>query len=230
MSHNPILESLPNRLSEEATQFLIDFGRRHQFYNGDTVVREGASCNAVYIVLAGRARIVKNDARGNSNIIALAEKGSIIGEMAVFMDLKRSASILADGPLTLLELANADFATALQHFPALSVRMLRSLSVKLNDINQRLVGSLHCQHLLYVGMRLLAQRAHTADVEKTLKINLESLAEQAGVQTLDITNALLTFQRLELISDLAFGDNDHAHCRLQTTELNAFLDRGAREV
>ena len=64
MSHNPILESLPNRLSEEATQFLIDFGRRHQFRTGETVVREGASCNAVYIVLAGRARIVKKCCAG----------------------------------------------------------------------------------------------------------------------------------------------------------------------
>lgn len=229
MPQNPILESLPNRLSEEATQFLNDYGRRHQYKSGEVVVREGAPCDAVYIVLAGRARIIKNDATGSSNVIALAEKGSIIGEMGVFMDLKRSASILADGPLTLLELANTDFATALQHFPALSVRMLRSLSVKLNDINQRLVGALQCQHMLYVGMRLLAQQANDGGNGQTLKLNLASLGEQAGLQTLDITNALLSLQRLHLLGDLQFADGDHARCRLHTPELRAFLDGGARE-
>lgn len=229
MPQNPILESLPNRLSEEATQFLNDYGRRQQYKTGELVVREGAPCDAVYIVLAGRARIIKNDATGNSNVIALAEKGSIIGEMGVFMDLKRSASILADGPLTLLELANTNFATALQHFPALSVRMLRSLSVKLNDINQRLVDALQCQHMLYVGMRLLTQQANDGGNGQTLKLNLASLGEQAGLQTLDITNALLGFQRLHLIGDLQFTDGDHARCRLHTPELRAFLDGGARE-
>ncbi|MBI5461399.1 MAG: cyclic nucleotide-binding domain-containing protein [Gammaproteobacteria bacterium] len=229
MPSNPILESLPTRLSEEATRFLNDYGRRLQYKTGEVVAREGAACNAVYIVLTGRARIIKNDATGNSNVIAIAEKGSIIGEMGVFMDLKRSASILADGPLTLLELANTDFATALQHFPALSVRMLRSLSVKLNDINQRLVDALQCQHMLYVGMRLLAQQANDGSNGQPLKINLASLGEQAGLQTLDITNALLGFQRLNLIGDVHFADGDHASCRLRTPELRTFLDGGARE-
>lgn len=229
MSHNPILDSLPSRLSEEATRFLSDYGHRHNFKAGEIVVREGAPCNAVYIVLSGRAQIVKHDAMGNSNIIALAEPGSILGEMAVFMDLKRSASILADGPLTLLELANADFATALQHFPALSVRILRSLSGKLNDINQRLMDALQCQHLLYVGMRLLTQHENNKEQDHTLKINLMGLAEQAGLQPLDINNALISFQRLKLISDLHITDSGHAHCRVQAKELREFLDRGAHE-
>ncbi len=227
MPHNPILESLPSHLSEEATRFLTDYGRRHNFKTGDIVVREGAPCNAVYIVLTGKAQIIKHDAMGNSNVIALAEAGSIIGEMAVFMDLKRSASIIADGPLSLLELSNADFATALLNFPALSVRMLRSLSGKLHDINQRLMNALQGQHLLYVGMRLLSQHA-LLDAPKQLKLNLMNLAEQAGFQTLDIRNALVSFQRLKLINDLQMIDNDHAYCRIQAQEMREYLEQGAR--
>jgi hypothetical protein len=128
-----------------------------------------------------------------------------------------------------LELTNPDFATALVHFPALSVRILRSLSVKLNDINQRLVGALQCQHMLYVGMRLLAQQASDGSNGQPLKLNLAGLSEQAGLQTLDVTNVLLSFQRLNLLGDLQFADGDHARCRLHSPELRAFLDSGARE-
>lgn len=229
MPHNPILESLPSRLSEEATRFLTDYGRRHTFKAGEIVVREGAACNAVYIVLTGKAQIIKHDAMGNSNVIALAEAGSIIGEMAVFMDLKRSASIIADGPLSLLELPNADFTTALLNFPALGVRILRSLSGKLHDINQRLMHALQVQHLLYVGMRLLSQHALLRAPEQPLKLNLMSLAEQAGFQTLDIRNALISFQRLKLLNNLNMTDSDHAQCKIKALAMREFLERGARE-
>lgn len=230
MTFNPVLEGLATRLSDEATEFLTAYGRRHQFKAGDLVVREGEPCRDVYIVLAGRARIIKNDACGNSNLIAVADQGAIIGEMGVFTDLKRSASIVAEHSLTLLELANADFLTALQHFPALTLRLLRSLSIKLNDVNQRLVGALQTQHLQYLGMRLLALQSTAAGASgHTLELDLDTLCEQSGMQLLDITTALLSLQRMQLISDLRFSDGNLADCRPQTLQLRAFLERGARE-
>lgn len=227
MPYNPVLENLPTHLSEEATRFLLDYGRRHNFKANDIIVREGEPCRDVYIVLSGRARIVKDDAFGNSNVIALAEQGSIIGEMGVFTDLKRSASIVADNNLTLLELANEDFATALQHFPALSIRILRSLSGKLNDVNRRLVKSLQMHHMLYLGMHML--NLHSERNGNEMKINLESLSERAGLHSLDLTHAMLNFERLEFVKDLHFNDSGHVTCRIHAAELRRFLESGAQE-
>lgn len=227
MPYNPVLENLPTRLTEEATRFLLDYGRKHNFKANDIVVREGEPCRDVYIVLSGRARIVKDDAFGNSNVIALAEQGSIIGEMGVFTDLKRSASIVADNTLTLLELANEDFITAIQHFPALSVRILRSLSGKLNDVNRRLVTALQTHHMLYLGIHMLAQ--HEEHNGNGVKINLESLSERAGLHSLDLTHAMLNYERLDLVKDLHFSDTGHVTCRVHAPDLRAFLERGALE-
>lgn len=230
---NPLLDSLLSGLDEKASQFLSEYGRKRRFQPGEFLAREGDPCEQVYIILDGTASILKEDARHNSNVIAQVAKGAIIGEMGVFMDLRRSASIRAIDPLLALEFRKEDFVTALLNFPALTVRLMRSLSTKLRALNERLVDTLQVNHALYMGNRLLEvlhDSPGTGDDQPgmSLTLQLEPISRDSGLSRLDLTNALIDFSRHELIWQLQFKESDRVELRCDPDRLRDYLFRMGR--
>lgn len=232
---NPLLDSLLSNLDEKASQFLSEYGRKRRFQPGEFLAREGDPCEQVYIILDGTASILKEDARHNNNVIAQVSKGAIIGEMGVFMDLRRSASIRANEPLLAMEFRKEDFVNALLNFPALTVRLMRSLSTKLRSLNERLVDSLQVNHALYMGTRLL-ERLHAnpgvTDEQPgiPLTLQLEPISQDSGLSRLDLTNALIEFTRNDLIWQLQFKESDRVELRCDPERLRDFLHRITRHA
>src|SRR4051812_25910943 len=66
---------------------------------GEEVFREGDDGDAWYVVFEGTANVVKNSPSGATQIAALGP-GSCFGEMAILDGMARSATIVADGALT----------------------------------------------------------------------------------------------------------------------------------
>lgn len=226
---NSFLDSLFTNIGEEATRFLMSYGRRLSFRPGDVIVREGEACKNIYIVLEGQANIIKNDAAGHSNLIAVADKGSVIGEMSVFIDMKRSASIIADTRITLLQIPKDDFIKGLQNFPSIPIRLLRSLSIKLQGVNNKLVQSRHNHHMLFIGMKILKLFSERGEPGGTLHMNLDAIAEHAGLLPLDLTNALLDYNRLGLVTNLKVQHSREASFQANPKAIGDFLDRAAVE-
>lgn len=228
MTGNPLLDSLPTQLNEETTRFLLNYGRRIEYPPGETIVREGEDCNEIYILLNGSANVIKNDAAGHNNIIASVGKGSIIGEMGIFLDLKRSATITAETAVTAIRLSNDTFIRAIQDFPAIPLRLLRSLSSKLHEINQKLVASRHSHHMLYLGLRLQELHRQHPEGEHLHSLNLAAVAEHAGLLPLDLTNALLDYQRLGIVKNLQLQHGRIATFILRPEPLQDFIERAAQ--
>jgi CRP-like cAMP-binding protein len=232
---NPLLDSLLSGLDEKASQFLSEYGRKRRFQPGEFLAREGDPCEQVYIILDGTASILKEDARHNNNVIAQVSKGAIIGEMGVFMDLRRSASIRATEDLLALEFRKEDFVTALLNFPALTVRLMRSLSTKLRTLNERLVDTLQVNHALYMGTRLLEMLHANPSVTDDqagipLTLQLEPISQDSGLSRLDLTNALIDFDRRGLIWQLQFKESDRVELRCEPELLRAYLFHMTRQA
>lgn len=225
---NPLLDSLLSSLDEKASNFLSEYGRKRRFQPGEFLAREGDPCEQVYIILHGTASILKEDSRHNANIIAQVGKGAIIGEMGVFMDLRRSASIRATEDLLALEFRKEDFVTALLNFPALTVRLMRSLSTKLRTLNDRLVDTLLVNHSLYLGTRILEElhgrgTGDDGQADPPLRLRLEPITRDSGLSRLDLTNALIHFSSSEVIEQLQFKEDDRVEFRCDRQKLLDFL-------
>lgn len=227
MAQNTFLDSLFTHIGEEASRFLMDYGRRLSFRAGDLIVREGEACRNVYIILEGKANIIKNDSAGHSNLIAIADKGSVIGEMSVFIDMKRSASIVADTKLTLLQIPKNDFIKGLQHYPSIPIRLLRSLSIKLEGVNSKLVEGKHHHHMLFLGMKILKLDQQRGEPGATLHMNLDAISEHTGLLPLDLTNAMLDYNRLSLVTNLKLQHGREASFQANPKRIEEFLDRAA---
>ena len=99
--------------------------RRYQA--GQVVFDAGDESDAVYVVVAGRIRIVRHSEDGDEVMLAFVERGDIIGEMGVLDDGVRSASAIAHVESELQEISRAVFFDFLEKTPALTLKLLRLL-------------------------------------------------------------------------------------------------------
>jgi eukaryotic-like serine/threonine-protein kinase len=77
---------------------LIDASEAVTCKSGDTVIREGESDNALYILLMGLAEV-----RKNGQLIALLEKGDCFGEIGFLYAVQRTASVIATTDVMVLK-------------------------------------------------------------------------------------------------------------------------------
>src|ERR1700750_1170600 len=85
----PVLADLP----AEALEQISEVAHPRRFAAGEIVFREGDSSNTCYIVRSGRARAVREHADGRQLALATFGPGDIFGELALFDDERRSATV-----------------------------------------------------------------------------------------------------------------------------------------
>ncbi len=107
----------------------------------EIVVEEGASGDALYAIIEGRLAV----SRGGADIATL-DRGSHFGEMALFNNRPRTATVKALESSRLLVMDRARFNELIRKEPALAVKLLWSfaqvLSLRLNETSDQLFGRL----------------------------------------------------------------------------------------
>jgi len=106
--------------------------RSVDFPRDAVIVREGDLGDDMYIIAAGRVRIVA-ESRGHETIAEL-ETGDFFGEMALITGSPRSASVVALTEVRLLRLAKDRFDHMIREMPQLSLEMSRVLSGRVSQI------------------------------------------------------------------------------------------------
>lgn len=107
---------------------------------GEVVVREGEAGDALYAIVDGRLQIERSGA-----VIRSLLPGEHFGEMSLFNNRPRSATITALSPGRLLVMERGRFNELLKQEPQLGVKLLwcfaQVLSLRLDDVSGQLAGS-----------------------------------------------------------------------------------------
>ena len=103
-------------LSQEASHRLALSGDEHLFAAGETVVRQGAAGDSMFVVLSGRVR-VSIDPAGQE--VAVIPAGGFFGEMSMLTGEARTATVKAIEDAVVLEISAADFRSLAEANPAL---------------------------------------------------------------------------------------------------------------
>ncbi|MCC6176387.1 MAG: cyclic nucleotide-binding domain-containing protein [Chloroflexi bacterium] len=111
------------------------------FEAGTTIVSQGASAVTLYLILDGRVEVVREPEEGESARTALATlgPGEVFGEMALLDDEARSSSIVAVTPTRCALLSRWEFRDELQKQPRLAMNLLRMLSQRVRELDERLL-------------------------------------------------------------------------------------------
>jgi CPA1 family monovalent cation:H+ antiporter len=122
----PLLTGLPEHLLERLSQrarpvtFLVD----------DVVIGEGDRGDALYIISSGVVVVTRSD---SDEPIAELRDGDFFGEMALLGDQKRTATVKARTPSTLLRLTRKDVLELAEEDPELKRRLEEAQQSRLAD-------------------------------------------------------------------------------------------------
>jgi CRP-like cAMP-binding protein len=106
-----------------------------EFEKGDVIVREGELGVAFYIVGKGKVEVVRGLGTGNEQVLATMSEGNFFGEMTLFDNEVRSASVRAAEPTECLVLTKWDFNAELTTSPTITHAMFRILARRIRETN-----------------------------------------------------------------------------------------------
>ena len=104
------------QLDAGARQALSASADEHLFAAGETIVRQGASGDSMFVVLRGRVRVQLEPA---GQEVAVIPAGGFFGEMSMLTGEARTATVKAIDDVTVLEISAADFRELAVASPAL---------------------------------------------------------------------------------------------------------------
>ncbi len=106
--------------------------RRH-YEPGAVIVQEGQGGIAFFIMVAGQAIVSREDSDGKQHEVRRIGPGGVFGEMALFSDRPRSATVTAAEPTDCLALHRLEFLDELRRSPEVALRLLDSLAIRLDE-------------------------------------------------------------------------------------------------
>jgi CRP/FNR family cyclic AMP-dependent transcriptional regulator len=105
---------------------------------GQIVFREGDASDTCYIVRSGRARAVREHPDGRTITLATFGTGDIFGELAMFEDELRSATVEAVQRTSAVAVLGPDMRRLMVEHPQIAIRLLAALGRRLRETNDRL--------------------------------------------------------------------------------------------
>lgn len=140
METRELLRRVPvfSSLRDEELVRVADVAVLRHFAADEVVFREGDESNTCYVVKSGRARAVRAHADGRTLTLAHFGPGDIFGELAMFDDERRSATIETLEDTEVIAILGGDMRRLLREHPELSVKLLAALGRRLRETNERL--------------------------------------------------------------------------------------------
>jgi CRP/FNR family cyclic AMP-dependent transcriptional regulator len=108
------------------------------FEPGQVVFREGDASDTCYIVREGHARATRTHGDGRTITLATFGPGDIFGELAMFEDELRSATVEAIEPTSVVGVLGGDMRRLMGEHPEISKRLVIALGRRLRETNERL--------------------------------------------------------------------------------------------
>src|SRR5262245_65454373 len=111
-----------------------------RFGASEVVFREGDDSDTCYVVHAGHARAIREHPDGRQITLATFGPGDIFGELAMFDDERRSATIQTIDAVEALAILGPDMRRLMTRRPQLAVALASNLARRLRATNERLAN------------------------------------------------------------------------------------------
>jgi CRP-like cAMP-binding protein len=202
-----LLQRVPvfSALGEEELQRVAEVAVPRRFGAGEVVFREGDESSTCYIVRSGHARAVREHTDGRSITLATFGPGDIFGELAMFDDERRSATIEAIEATEAIAILSGDMRRLLREHPDIAVKLLSSLVQRLRQTNERLTAqsfqTVQSRVAGVLAQLVEAARAEGAgDLDVLITSTQAELAQLAGSSRESASRFLAVLERAGVIT------------------------------
>jgi CRP/FNR family cyclic AMP-dependent transcriptional regulator len=166
---------------EEQLRLLTTLVTRRSTTRGSIIMAAGDPTDSLYIILAGRLKVMMSDADGKEVILSILGPGEFFGEMGLIDDNPRSASVVAIEPCELLAITRRDFKKCMTDNAEMAMAVMRGLVRRLREADRK-IGSLALLDVYGRVARLLLDMSETVDGQKmvTKRLPKQDIAKMIG--------------------------------------------------
>jgi CRP-like cAMP-binding protein len=125
-----------SNLSPRYRKRLADLTEEQRFMADASVVQEGEIGDTFYLILEGEAKVVDRTGRTVNRLYP----GVFFGEISLLDGGARTASVIAETPLTTRTLRRKDFMTLLQLEPHVAVKLLEHVAKLLRRLERSIAN------------------------------------------------------------------------------------------
>jgi CRP/FNR family transcriptional regulator, cyclic AMP receptor protein len=175
------------------------------------IFREGDASDTCYVVRSGHARAIREHGAGRSIALAHFGPGDIFGELAMFDDERRSATVETLDEVEAIAVAGADMRRLLVHHPGLAVKLVIALGRRLRAANERLA------------------RQSFQTVQSRVALVLDGLVKQAQREGAQASDVLVTITQAD-IAQLAGSSRESASRFLAVLERAGVITQGRGRI
>jgi CRP/FNR family transcriptional regulator len=166
-------------LGEDDLRQVADVAVPRSFGAGEVVFHKGDDSDTCYVVRSGQARAVLEHPDGRLLTLAHFGPGDIFGELAMFDDERRSATVEALDEMDAIAILGSDMRRLLRAHPDITVKLLVALGRRLRDTNERLSR----QSFQTVQSRVAAVLTKLVQAAEAEAAQAEGAAGEAGADT-----------------------------------------------
>ena len=186
--------SLFRSLSRESLQRFAEVTREKRYPKGSVIVFAEDPGDSLYIVRAGRVKVVLLGEDGREVILGVLGVGEHFGELSLIDDQPRSAHVIAMEDSLLLVLRRDDFRRRVEAEPAVAWAMLTELSSRLRVADRKIGGLV----LLDVPGRIARVLLENAPDESSnlvqRRLTHQTIAQMIGASRETVSRTMRDFQ------------------------------------
>lgn len=127
----PLFSSLSSKERMELARHVDEVAIRR----GTVLTEQGTPGDAFYLIVDGTAEVKRSGTK-----IADLGAGDAVGEMALLDGEPRSATVVMTSDGTVLTMPRREFTGVLKEIPAISQKLLVSMSLRLREANSKLIS------------------------------------------------------------------------------------------
>ncbi len=202
-----LLKRVPvfSTLGEEELARIAEVTVPRRFDPGEIVFREGDESDTCYVVRSGRTRAIREHSDGRSITLATFRPGDIFGELAMFDNERRSATIETIGHTEAIAILGGDMRRLLRQHPDMAVKLVGALGRRLRETNERLARqsfqTVQSRVAAVLGQLVAAARTEgAADVDVLITSTQADLAQLAGSSRESASRFLAVLERAGIIT------------------------------
>ena len=204
-----IIRTIPlfSELSDEDIEGIERIIIKKNFARDQIVLFEEDTASYMYIVYAGKVRVVKQSKEGREQIIAINKKNDFFGEMALLDGRTSPATVIAHEDAVIGLISKKDFDTLLLSHEKIRNKMISLLCAQLRDswamikilsfdnAEKRIIAVLERMHELY---GVVDDRGRII----TVRLTHQQIANYASVTRETVTRVLNRLEKEEVIQIL----------------------------
>jgi CRP-like cAMP-binding protein len=171
--------------------------RPRRFARDEVVFHREDPAAHMYVIVAGTVKVAIPDESGHEVVIAMERGGGIFGQLALFDDAPRSATVTAIAETQVLALSRDDFIRVIERNPKAMREMLRLLARMI----RRASGRIEDLVFLDVSGRVAKCLLDIATVQgkKEIELTQDDVASFVGATRVSVNRALADLEGLGAI-------------------------------